>query len=123
MRFGGLAIFFLGLAIIYTDLVRPGGWPQLGAIVAIMGVIDALFAPRLLKRAWDEQDRGRAVKRFWKEVAVEREGGGWAIRLDGRPVRTPARAPLVVPTEALADAIAEEWRSVERRRSIRGRCR
>ena len=57
-RAGGLAIFFLGIAIIYTDLARPGGWPQLGAIVAIMGVIDALFAPRLLKRAWDEQDRG-----------------------------------------------------------------
>jgi hypothetical protein len=57
VRFGGLAIFLLGLAIIYTNLVRPGGAPQLGAIVAIMGVIDALFAPRLLKRAWDEQDR------------------------------------------------------------------
>lgn len=57
VRFGGLAIFFLGIAILYTDLVRPGGWPQLGAVVAILGVIDALFAPRLLKRAWDEQDR------------------------------------------------------------------
>lgn len=57
IRFGGLAIFFLGLAIFYTDLVRPGGWPQVGAIVAILGVIDAMFAPRLLKRAWDEQDR------------------------------------------------------------------
>jgi hypothetical protein len=57
VRFGGLAIFFLGLAIIYTDLLRPGGWPQPGAIVAILGVIDALFAPRLLKKYWDEQDR------------------------------------------------------------------
>jgi len=58
VRAGGLAIFFLGIAIIYSNLLRPGGWPQIGAIVAIMGVIDALFAPRLLKRAWDEQDRG-----------------------------------------------------------------
>jgi hypothetical protein len=57
VRFGGLAIFFLGIAIIYTDIIRPGGWPQVGAIVAIMGVIDAMFAPRLLKKAWDEQDR------------------------------------------------------------------
>jgi hypothetical protein len=57
VRFGGLAIFFLGIAIFYTNLVRPGGWPQLGAIIAIMGVIDAVFAPRLLKNAWDEQDR------------------------------------------------------------------
>ena len=57
VRFGGLAIFFVGIAILYTDLVRPGGWPQLGAVLAILGVIDALFAPWLLKRAWDEQDR------------------------------------------------------------------
>jgi len=57
VRFGGLAIFFLGIAIIYTDLLREGGWPRLGAIVAIMGVIDALFAPRLLKREWDRKDR------------------------------------------------------------------
>ena len=57
VRFGGLLIFFLGLAIMYTNLLRPGGWPQVGAIVAIMGVIDAMFAPLLLKRAWDEQDR------------------------------------------------------------------
>ena len=57
VRFGGLAIFFLGIAIAYSNLVRDGGWPQLGAIIAIMGVIDALFAPRLLKKAWNEQDR------------------------------------------------------------------
>ena len=57
VRFGGLAIFLLGIAIIYTDVLRPGGWPQIGAIVAIMGVIDAMFAPLLLKRAWDQQDR------------------------------------------------------------------
>jgi hypothetical protein len=56
VRFAGLAIFFLGLAIIYTGLVRPGGWPQLGAIVAIMGVIDSIFAPLLLKKHWDESD-------------------------------------------------------------------
>ena len=53
------------------------------------------------------------MKRFWKKVAVSREDGGWGIRLDDRPVRTPARAPLAVPTEALAQAIANEWRSVE----------
>lgn len=57
VRASGLAIFFLGIAIIYSNLVRPGGWPQLGAIVAILGVIDATFAPRLLKKAWDERDR------------------------------------------------------------------
>ena len=56
VRAAGLAVFFLGIAIIYTDLLREGGWPQVGAIIAIMGVIDALFAPRLLKKLWDEQD-------------------------------------------------------------------
>ena len=52
------------------------------------------------------------MKRFWKTVSVEREGDGWAIKLDGRPVRTPARAALMVPSEALAEAIAGEWRAV-----------
>ena len=56
-RFGGVAIVMLGVAIIYTNLLRPGGWPQVGAVVAILGVIDATFAPRALKKAWDEQDR------------------------------------------------------------------
>jgi hypothetical protein len=57
VRLGGLAIFFLGIAIIYTNLLRPGGWPQVGAVVAIAGVFDALLAPRLLKKAWDDRDR------------------------------------------------------------------
>ena len=59
VRLGGLAIFFLGIAIIYTNVLRPGGWPQLGAVVAILGVIDSIFAPRLLKKAWDGQDASR----------------------------------------------------------------
>ena len=59
VRLGGLAIFFLGIAIIYTNVLRPGGWPQLGAVVAILGVIDSIFAPRLLKKAWDGQDAPR----------------------------------------------------------------
>ena len=53
------------------------------------------------------------MKRFWNDVAVEHEDGGWGIRLDGRPVKTPARAELVVPTPALADGIADEWRAIE----------
>jgi chaperone required for assembly of F1-ATPase len=52
------------------------------------------------------------VKRFWKDVKVEPERGGWAIKLDGRPLRTPAQAALAVPTEALAEAIADEWSTV-----------
>ena len=56
VRLGGLAIFFLGMAIMYTNLLRQGGWPQVGAIVAILGAIDALFAPRMLKKLWDKRD-------------------------------------------------------------------
>jgi chaperone required for assembly of F1-ATPase len=48
------------------------------------------------------------VKRFWKDVTVE----AGAILLDGRAVRTPARDPLVLPTPALAEAVADEWRAV-----------
>ena len=96
----GLAIFFLGMAIIYTGLVRPGGWPQLGAIVAIMGVLDAIVRAAAAQEAWEERDRQAAVKRFWKDGRrSSREGDGWTIKLDGRPVRTPARAALAVPTK------------------------
>lgn len=51
------------------------------------------------------------MKRFYTDVTVVAEEGGHAIRLDGRPVRTPARASLTLPTAALADAIAQEWRA------------
>ena len=49
------------------------------------------------------------MKRFWKNAATVPQDGGRGIALDGRPVRTPARAPLVVPSERLAEAIAAEW--------------
>ena len=52
------------------------------------------------------------MKRFWTEVAVVAEDDGWGIALDGRPVRTPQRAPLAVASPALAEAIAAEWRDV-----------
>jgi chaperone required for assembly of F1-ATPase len=52
------------------------------------------------------------VKRFWRSVAAVGDEDGWAVRLDGKPLRTPARAPLVVPTEALARAIGAEWDGV-----------
>ena len=49
------------------------------------------------------------MKRFWKLAEVADADGGFAIMLDGRPVRTPARAELKVPTRTLAEAIAAEW--------------
>ena len=53
------------------------------------------------------------MKRFWVAADAVREEGGWTIHLDGRPVQTPARAPLVIPNEALAKAIAAEWQAVD----------
>lgn len=52
------------------------------------------------------------MKRFWTDVSVAPEIEGLGIALDGRPVRTPGRTPLLLPTPALAEAVAEEWRSV-----------
>ncbi len=50
-------------------------------------------------------------KRFYKEVSVEPVGEGFGLLLDGKPVRTPARAPLAVPSRPLAEALAREWRA------------
>ena len=49
------------------------------------------------------------MKRFYKTVSVEARDEGLAVTLDGRPVRTPAKALLVVPHRALAEAVAGEW--------------
>ena len=57
VRLFGVATFLIGIAIAYSDLIRPGGWPMVGAFVAIAGAIDAAFAPRLLKKLWAEQDK------------------------------------------------------------------
>lgn len=54
-----------------------------------------------------------AVKRFWNEARVTDADTGHAIALDGRLVKTPAKAPLVVPTRALGQAIADEWNVVD----------
>lgn len=54
-----------------------------------------------------------AAKRFWSDVSVEHDAGGIGIRLDGRVVKTPAKAALIVPTRPLADAIAAEWDAVD----------
>jgi chaperone required for assembly of F1-ATPase len=49
-------------------------------------------------------------KRFYQSAAVEElKTGGFAVMLDGRTVKTPAGRPLVLPTRALAEAVALEW--------------
>ncbi len=49
------------------------------------------------------------MKRFWKEVTID---AGRGIALDGRPVRTPGKVALALPTQALAEAVGDEWRAV-----------
>lgn len=49
------------------------------------------------------------AKRFWKAANVVEKDGAYAVELDGRGVKTPAKQPMWVPTHAMAAAIAEEW--------------
>jgi chaperone required for assembly of F1-ATPase len=49
------------------------------------------------------------MKRFYKDVAVAAGEGGWRVLLDGRGIKTVAGNPQVLPTRALAEALAEEW--------------
>lgn len=53
------------------------------------------------------------VKKFYKAVETAEDGGVFVVRLDGKPVKTPARALLALPTRKLADSIAAEWHAQE----------
>ena len=53
--------------------------------------------------------RRELPKRFYKNAAVEQEGGTFAVVLDGKTVKTPARNKLVLPNEALARMVACEF--------------
>lgn len=59
VRLFGLVVFLAGVFIALTDILRPDGWPLVGGILAIVGAIDALFAPKMLQRAWEQQDKAR----------------------------------------------------------------
>ena len=48
-------------------------------------------------------------KRFYKAASVAEVEGGWTVALDGRPIKTPSKAELVLPTRGLADVVAMEW--------------
>jgi chaperone required for assembly of F1-ATPase len=52
---------------------------------------------------------GTALKRFYKKVEVEALADGFAVVLDGRPVHTPMKSKLQLPSQRLASAVAEEW--------------
>jgi chaperone required for assembly of F1-ATPase len=52
-----------------------------------------------------------AARRFWTTARTVPTEGGFAVQLDARPVRTPRKVPLILPTVALADAVAAEWQA------------
>lgn len=49
------------------------------------------------------------MKRFYKVVGVVPAGGGFGVVFDGKPIKSPAKADLVLPSRALAEAVAAEW--------------
>ncbi len=53
------------------------------------------------------------MKRFYRKAEPEQRASGHGITLDGKPIKTPGKRDLVVPNEALAAAIAEEWNTQE----------
>ncbi len=57
-RLFGLATFLAGVAVYFTDLLRDGGWPLVGILLIVVGLADAVVAPKLLKKIWDREDRG-----------------------------------------------------------------
>lgn len=60
--------------------------------------------------------RKHLPKRFYKQATAAPGGdGGFGVALDGKPVRTPARQPLAVPSESLAEALAAEWQAQQER--------
>lgn len=54
-----------------------------------------------------------STRRFWTAASAVPVEGGFAVHLDGRPVRTPLKAPLILPTLGLAQAVAAEWQAQE----------
>jgi hypothetical protein len=46
-------MFLFGVAVAYSDLLKPGGWPLLGGLLAILGAVEAVLIPRVLRKSWD----------------------------------------------------------------------
>ncbi len=57
-------------------------------------------------------------KRFYRTVDVGGVEGAWTVLLDGKELRTPEKATLALPGEALARALAAEWDAQEERIDI-----
>lgn len=51
-------------------------------------------------------------RRFWQKAELIEVAGGWQVALDGKPMNTPGKLPLVLPTQALGKGIVAEWDAV-----------
>ncbi len=74
-------------------------------------ILEELFANQPLDpmEAARRNMRPNLRQRFYDVAASKPEGGGFAVLLDGKVVRTPARQPLILPNQSLADAVVAEW--------------
>jgi chaperone required for assembly of F1-ATPase len=74
---------------------------------------DFFVAPKERDAISIVRDASRRVlpKRFYKAASVDERDGGFAVLLDGRPMRTPKQMPLVLPTRASAQLVAAEWQA------------
>lgn len=82
-----------------------------------MSPFDAIFADGVLDPMVSAQRSMRAdlPKRFWKKVSLKDGEGGYQVLLDGRPAKTPGRAPLASPTMRIAERMKAEWDAVGER--------
>lgn len=85
------------------------------------GAIPTLLAD-LMPRAGEDIDpvamarkdlKAKLPRRFWTEVSLVEQAGGFGIALDGRDAKTPSRKPLVVPDRTLAKDLVEEWSAID----------
>ncbi|EFM57356.1 ATP12 family chaperone protein [Brucella inopinata] len=61
-----------------------------------------------------KQMQAQLPKRFYEKAEVAESEGGFAVHLDGRPVKTPARNLLLLPTRAAAQIVADEFAAQEK---------
>src|SRR5437588_268459 len=86
------------------------------AVAAHLGAMRDLFAEIFASEPLDPTEAARRAmrpqlrRRFYRRVDIDANDGAFCILLDGRLVKTPARRLLAAPTQALAQALAEEWR-------------
>lgn len=70
--------------------------------------MDSKEASRIQEKLRNEQ-KAKRVKRFYKTAEARPVDGGFGVFLDDRPIKTPMKSPLTVPTQSLGEAIADEW--------------